>query len=293
MSDRVLVPCPGCATDLRIPAASVGTTILCPVCRRPVAVPRDAPPADPPAPEPPPAPPPAEPVVAEAPVAETPPAAEAPPTPPPADLAPAVAPGRRRRLPLSTGIALTVAAAVGLGVFLAMRPAVRGEIPEAAWQAVEVPGLFRAKLPGTPRPEPKRDPETGLLTFGVSPDKDSAYEVGFSEQPLPLAQLGGKVDPLVDQLTELLSKDVVDAGGKEMKRAKLTRPHPGREVVLQLPRERGRVVQRVLLVRGRVFVLTAAGPDLDADHPNVARLFRSFEPLEGAAGALPPPPDEP
>lgn len=296
MSDRVLVPCPGCATDLRIPAASVGTTILCPVCRRPVAVPRDAPPADPPAPEPPPAPPPAEPppapVASEPPAADAPVAPEAPPTPPPAEPVPAVAPGRKR-FPLSTGIALTVAAAVGLGVFLAMRPAVRGEIPESAWKAVEVPGRFRALLPGKAQPEKSQLPGTNLtlILYSAAPDKESVYAAGFSEQVIPVAELGGKVDQVVDQLADVLVDDVKQAGGREARRAKLgDKARPGREVVLKLPGKQGTMAYRVYLVRGRVYVLMAGGPDLDADHPNVTRLFRSFEPLDGAA---PPMPDEP
>ncbi|MBN9523869.1 hypothetical protein J0H58_36060 [bacterium] len=301
----VLVVCPGCATDLRVPAASLGKTIHCPVCRRPVAVPRDAPPADPPAPEPPPAPLPAEsPPAPAADDAPAPPVAEAPPADPvavPADpvaapAPPAVAAGRRR-IPLSTGIAVTVMAACALGVFLAQRPAVRGEIPEAAWKAVEMPGLLRAKLPGEPRTAKSPLPGTKLtMVMSIAaPDKESEYAVGVSEGVLPVAELGGKVDPLVDQFAQMIAEDVTEAGGKEEKRAKLgtARTGPGREVVLRLPEKRGKMVYRVYLIRGRVYLLMAVGPDLDADHPNVTRLFRSFEPLDGAVAPPPPPGDEP
>ncbi len=296
----VLVVCPGCATDLRVPATSLGKTIHCPVCRRPVAVPRDAPRADPPAPEPPPAPPPTEslpaPVADDAPpplVAETSPVLPVPVDPVVAPAAPAAAPGRKR-IPLSTGIAVTVAVACALGVFLAQRPAVRGEIPEAEWKAVEVPGLLRAKLPGEPRTAKSLLPGTKLtmVMSTAAPDKESVYAVGVSEGVLPVEQFGGKVDPLVDQFAEMIVEDVKEAGGKEEKRTKLgtARTGPGREIVLRLPEKQGKMMYRVYLIRGRVYLLMAGGPDLDADHPNVTRLFRSFEPLDGTAA---PPADEP
>jgi hypothetical protein len=100
--------------------------------------------------------------------------------------------------------------------------------------------------------------------------------------------------------TETLLHDACDGaiantksqGGVEGSRRSIQLgPYEGKELVIEIPQHSAKMITRVYVVQGRLYMAMAGGVGLEPDHANVKRLFESFEILDHGAAA--PPPDQP
>jgi len=69
-------------------------------------------------------------------------------------------------------------------------------------------------------------------------------------------------------------------GAEESRHSIQLGPHPGKQLVIEMHRAGGKVISRVYLVNGRIYIVMAGGLGLRPGHENVQRLFDSFEILE-------------
>jgi choice-of-anchor C domain-containing protein len=66
--------------------------------------------------------------------------------------------------------------------------------------------------------------------------------------------------------------------------------YEGKELVSEIPRHSAKMISRIYMVQGRLYLAMAGAIGLEPDHANVKRLFESFEILDH--GAASPPPDQ-
>ncbi len=148
-------------------------------------------------------------------------------------------------------------------------------------------GNFKVRMPGQaeawqPQERPLKDVELvgGWTATAETEGGAYSYFVAGSKADAPPVSPG---DAWFDKLTEQLK----DAGGQlETKTAieyeQKGEKYPGRQWTFQLPGEAVRIV-RVYVVRGRVYYLSAKGPNLAPDDKNFGQpFFRYFD-------VLPPP----
>jgi hypothetical protein len=77
-------------------------------------------------------------------------------------------------------------------------------------------------------------------------------------------------------------------GVEESRRSIQLGPHPGKELVVNMVKADGKMVSRIYIAHGRLYIVMAGGLGLHADHENVKRLFDSFEILEKPGDAAAP-----
>jgi hypothetical protein len=182
-------------------------------------------------------------------------------------------------------LAFIAMAVVGYYLFRTPPP---DEIPESQWVAVEVPNRFRAKLPGNASVKSEPAPGGGTLVMHtVQPDKDSVYAVGYSEGVLPRHRRDLPAEQLLNDACDGMVANTARMGSEEADRFTLDNaPFPAKQIILKIPQARGRMIARVYIAHGRVFVVMAGGRGFHEDQANVTRLFESF-------GILDPGPPEP
>lgn len=340
-----VIRCPNCPASLRVPPAAVGKAIRCPKCKAVVPIPA-APLQPPPMMT-------AEllPLPDEEPSADVellPEESAAPPAladEPPPERPPTSEPKKRKakgksvkpyrwrwlprialgsidiRLALLYGIPLFGLAAVGVGLYLALRAIDPPTIPAENWETVEVLGRFRAKLPGSSVKRTTSRLGPGMEVYVCEPNETSLYLVGCSRDLLPTAQLERPPNKALDTVCDSVISGLSGLGWKEIKREptqgglhegkllvasvfvprsegyRIEKRIPGgyltssQDGYMQRPQgawaawDSGKVIARYHLAYGRVFVVLAGGPSFEARQENVKRLFDSFEILD------PPPPD--
>ncbi len=178
-------------------------------------------------------------------------------------------------------------------------------IPEEYWVEQMLGDRFKAALPGTPTTT------TQNITAGmsmqmriVSPDKSTFYAVAYSEGKLPAERAALPVETLLDDSCDGSRETLKlqDPGVRELSRTPVSfEGHPGKELVLKVPAGSGRVVSRIFLVDGQLFILSAGAKGITADNANVKRLFDSLKsvpasdrkPEPKVAAVVPPPRPEP
>lgn len=176
-----------------------------------------------------------------------------------------------------------VAAVVGLGAFFGVKYGISAlrapaTIPDSKWQTVEAPGLMKAKLPGSPNIQTMNVAGVGMTMRTVTPDEDSMYAVAYSEDELPPHRRGLPAETLLNDACSGSVQGVARDGGHEVSRESITLgPHPGKQIVIDIPKGGGKLTSRVYLVNGRIVMLMAGGRGLEPDHPNVRKLFASLE----------------
>lgn len=171
----------------------------------------------------------------------------------------------------------------------------RGIIPEEQWQAFEVADRVKARFPGKPDRAVQAAAGMTMVMHSFSPNRDSFYSVGYSEQPLPPAR---RSLPLAQLLNDACDGAVANAvkmgGGHEVRRDDIQLgPHRGKELVLYVARANGHSVSRMFVVGGRFYMSICGGSGWAADHPNGQRFLNSLEILEADAPAPEPPPVRP
>lgn len=289
--------CPNCSLTLSVPPQALGRSLRCPGCQVVFAAPAP-PPAAPAHPYPPHYPYPYPPHAA----APPPPPAPPPPAPFAFDAKPGAdadddRPTRRRYKPAKGAnpvvviVGLVFAVTVGIGVWYALSVLRSPKaIPDAAWKSVEVPGVLRVKLPGSSSTETLNSAGARFVMQTCSPDEDSMYGVGYMPDPIPEQRRSLSAERLLNDACDGSKNSLAKQGGVEVSRESITLgPHPGKQLVVDVPQGNGKLVYRIYLANDRIVMLMAGGKGLDADHSNVKKLFAS---LEITTVSAPPPPDK-
>jgi hypothetical protein len=171
-------------------------------------------------------------------------------------------------------------------------------IPAEKWQVVEVPGRVKVLLPGPA--QRTAQPAAGLtmiMHIVETPDHNSMYALSYSEGKLPPHRVNLPAGVLLADACDGATANLKKQGGEELSRRDIQLgSYPGKELVHRL--RKGRMITRIYLAHGQLYMVMAGGVGLDADHENVKRLFDSFEiqdggkPPAGIPGrpALPAPP---
>jgi hypothetical protein len=165
------------------------------------------------------------------------------------------------------------------------------------WEAVEVPSRLRALLPG---PAQRREqPSAGMktITYQYQPTPDTVYAVSYSEATVPphRAQVGSEfilkeacdgANAALRQQAAKSNEDVEELGRRSVQLGLF----PGKELTQRVGTRGGRMITRMYLAHGRLYLVLAGGIGLNADHENVKRLFDSFQILERPSASPGPAP---
>jgi hypothetical protein len=203
---------------------------------------------------------------------------------------------QRHRFPVRTAVA------IGLGGFCFLVAAgfafwfVRygtrfrlAGIPDQKWQALEVPNRLRVRLPGPAQKVTQPVAGMTMIMHQYQPDPHSIYAVAYMEGTLPENRRSLPVETLLnDSCNGSVANLQAQGGVEESRRSVQLGPHPGKELVVNMVKADGKMVSRVYIAHGRLYIVMAGGLGLHADHENVKRLFDSFEILEKPGDATTP-----
>ena len=179
--------------------------------------------------------------------------------------------------------------------------------PPEYWQEQNLSDRFKVSLPGSPTVSNQQiTGEMSMKMLMVSPDQGTFYAAAHSVGQLPPERAALSTEQLLndscDGSRETLKQQ--DSGVKELSRTSVSLDgFPGKELVLRVPAGGGKVVSRIYLVEGQLFMVSAGGRGLSADNANVKFLFDSLKsipegerkpkPKPKAEVVAPPPPVAP
>ncbi|MFO0929126.1 MAG: hypothetical protein U0736_19240 [Gemmataceae bacterium] len=176
------------------------------------------------------------------------------------------------------------------------RPSPPPVIAEKEWQLLDVPGRCKVLLPGVPKQQSQNAGGIEMVMHSVDPagDNRASYGIGYSQTGLPPQRRELPVDQLLNDACDgsvARLKSMTEC--KEVKREDIQLgDYPGKELVVAIPAARGKMITRVYMAKGRLYMLIAGAKGLETDHKNVKRMFESFDiqddgSLERAARAKP------
>jgi len=154
-------------------------------------------------------------------------------------------------------------------------------IPPEYWQEQTLSDRFKVSLPGSPTVSNQPITEQfSMKMLMVSPDKGTFYAAAHSVGVLPPERAALPVELLLndscDGSRETLKQQ--DPGVRELSRTSVSfEGYPGKELVLKVPAGNGKVVSRVYLVEGQLFMLSMGGRGVSPDNANVKFLFDSLK----------------
>lgn len=154
-------------------------------------------------------------------------------------------------------------------------------IPPEYWQEQTLSDRFKVSLPGSPTVSNQHITEQmSMKMLIVSPDKGTFYMAAHSVGNLPAERAALPVELLLndscDGSRETLKQQDPDV--RELSRTSVSfEGYPGKELVLRVPAGNGKVVSRVYLVEGQLFMLSIGGRGVSADNVNVKFLFDSLK----------------
>jgi hypothetical protein len=154
-------------------------------------------------------------------------------------------------------------------------------IPESQWQPLEIPNRLRVRLPGAAQQVSQPIAGMTMVMHQCQPDKNSVYAVAYMEGSLPAHRRALPVETLLNDSCDGSVANLRAQGGvEESRRSVKLGPHPGMELVVDMPKKDGKMVSRIFIVNSRLYIVMAGGFGLRPGHENVNRLFDSFEILE-------------
>jgi hypothetical protein len=162
-------------------------------------------------------------------------------------------------------------------------------IPEGQRLPLEIPNRLRVRLPGAAQQISQPIAGMTMIMHQCRPDKNSEYAVAYMEGSLPAHRRALPVETLLNDSCDGSVANLRAQGGvEESRRSIQLGPHPGKELVVDMPKKDGKMVSRVFIVNYRLYVVMAGGFGLRPGHENVNRLFDSFEILEQPGEAAAP-----
>lgn len=190
------------------------------------------------------------------------------------------------------------AVAGGLAFFLMRKPAVNNNPPMAMaplpggaaqpmqpapdnWQTIEAPGRFRVRFPG-PAPQGIEPGIVPVVMYKMAITSDPFCSAGYSQQPLPPERLQQvPVNQILDDACNGGSLSARAKGGVEVsRRPVMLGNYPGRELVVNVPAARGKLVSRFYLVKGTLYVVMIGGTGIEPESEATRKMFESFQILE-------------
>jgi predicted Zn finger-like uncharacterized protein len=162
-------------------------------------------------------------------------------------------------------------------------------IADEKWQALEIPNRIKVRLPGAAKQLKQPISSITMTMHQCLPDNNSFYAVAYTEGLLPENRRGLPVETLLNDSCDGSVANMKAQGGvEESRRSVQLGPYPGKELVVDMRRAGGKVISRVYLVNGSLYIVMAGGLGLRPEHENVQRLFDSFEILEKPGDAAAP-----
>lgn len=191
----------------------------------------------------------------------------------------------RRSRGAGTAIAVGLAAALGFAVigviaFLVVRD--KGLFSAAEWKEFEEPNRCKALMPG--KPERKSETANGfeLISHKVEPNRHTAYAVAYSATTLPRHRLNLPMEALLNDACAGAVANLANMGGSEVSRTSIKLgPISGKELVVDVPKLKGKLIGRIFVHRGRLYMAMAVGRNFEPNHQDVKRFLDSFEIIEG------------
>lgn len=182
-----------------------------------------------------------------------------------------------------------MAALVAFGVVIYLLSGLFGggpdPIPDDQWREVVVENRFKVLLPGPATNQTQNVMGIQMKSYLFSPSNDSAYVVGYTEGNLPAHRANLPLETLLNDSCngslEMMKR--MDPDSKELSRTSVQcGEHTGKELVVYVPRGKGRSISRVFYIHGHLYIISAVGKGMRESHANVQKLFNSFVPLEVA-----------
>jgi hypothetical protein len=172
-------------------------------------------------------------------------------------------------------------------------------IPPGSWQDYAVKDRFIAMLPIAFRSQQDDMPLLGgelVVHSQVSwPERESAanaiytqwYSVGYSPKALPAARRSLPEKDLLNRICDDIVAQGAPRGDEELKRRSIQLgSYPGMELIVSV--RHGKNVTRVYLAHHRIYVIAAGGRGIEANQPNVKRLFESLQIVDTGNDSAPP-----
>ncbi len=189
-------------------------------------------------------------------------------------------PRRRRRRtnrgPMIAAILVPTILLVGVGMFFLVRRAVKdkkGDGPETdvKWERVEVPGKFRAMMPGTPTRETTRE---GRIEYSVNLEGKYAFFVCYLDVSVGL-RAGIRAEDIQNKMCNTLT----DGDSVEIRRESIQlRGFAGKQSTFQSRDGKYWGVIRVYIANGWCYYLMVGGDKgLSPDDTKVKQFLDSFE----------------
>jgi DNA-directed RNA polymerase subunit M/transcription elongation factor TFIIS len=195
-------------------------------------------------------------------------------------------------LPLIIGGAVFgVAVVVVLIIFLVS--ALGSSIDDSKWKLFEDPNHLKVEMPGKPKRQALGEAMTGhMLEYNFS----TAFIAAYTD-PIAGLQLLAPDNLLNEMLNGIVREIAKEATAVEKRREPAPGNFPGRQIVVDLPKDHLTLSARCYLVGNRAYVICAVGRGFTPENPSVNRFFDSFEITDPAARPAPkvdpPPPPDP
>lgn len=135
-------------------------------------------------------------------------------------------------------------------------------------------GGFRACLPGKPVEKEQATP-AGKLHLLTVKDGDADWTVSWIDLPTAAKEPPEKVEARLDGVRERMVERLRAKVVSEVK-VQLDGKYPGRDLLLDLPRDEGRLRTRVYLAGNRLYQITLRGPKERADSAETDKVLKSF-----------------
>jgi hypothetical protein len=152
-------------------------------------------------------------------------------------------------------------------------------IPDDQWRTLEVPNRFRVSLPGVAVQKPATPIGTITLNqYECSPSKTLFCGVGYLQGELPADRQNLPADRLLEDACNGASNNLVLMGGTETRRTPITHEgHPGRELIIDVPKGQGKLVCRIFLVNRGILMVVIGGRGIGPEGEIARKVFGSLQ----------------
>jgi len=201
--------------------------------------------------------------------------------------------------------------AAGLGLYLGVKESKPKGISAEQWETVELTGRFRARLPCKHEQGSCTTLGLNLELYVCEPTSTSLFVVGLTQYELLPDRTVRESGRRLEEVCTAALRRMAGHRWKETHREAIPGTHECRQLVVSIDDQRspvptsilpggyltswsdrrslwpaggqGVAIIRFYLAHNRVFVLLAAGKEIDLKHPDVKYLFDSFEIMDSSA----------
>lgn len=152
--------------------------------------------------------------------------------------------------------------------------------PQQQWHTVQAAGRFTVQFP-SPAQQSIEPGIAAVVMYKTDPTRDPFCGAGYSQQPLPAHRLQLPADQLLEDACNGGVASARQKGGMEVRRTPvMLGNYPGRELVINIPQAKGKLISRFYLAKGSIYIVMVGGAGIEPDSEITRKVFDSFKILE-------------